>query len=149
MVAGLAERRRVMAGDPKELLGRLLGTAFGEGDLSIADELISPEYVHHDASVPIRGPEGFKQLVGMFKGAFPDLRVDVRDVFSDGDRVGSRGVITGTQRGEFMGVPPTDRPVSFAYQDLWRVESGRFVETWVRMDTMAMMQQLGALPGAA
>ena len=138
-----------MAGDPKELLGQLLGRAFGANDLSVVDELVSPEYVHHDAPVPVHGPEGFKGLVGMFRGAFPDLHVDVQDVFSDGDRVGSRGVISGTQQGEFMGVPPTGKPFTIKYIDLWRIEDGRFTDTWVQMDTLGLMQQLGALPGAA
>jgi predicted ester cyclase len=85
----------------------------------------------------------------MFKGGFPDLRVTVEATYSDGDVVGSRGTITGTHQGDFMGVPPTGRSVSFRYLDLWRIEDGRFVETWVQMDTMGLMQQLGAVPARA
>jgi predicted ester cyclase len=112
-----------MAGEATELLRRLL--------------------------VPIRGAEGFKQLIGMFKGAFPDLRVTVEDAYSDGDKVGSRGTITGTHQGEFMGVAATGRAITVKYLDLWRIEEGQFVETGVQMDTMGLMQQLGVLRGAA
>jgi C-1 hydroxylase len=82
----------------------------------------------------------------LFKTGFPALRVRVEDTFVDGDRVGSRGTVTGTHLGEFMGVPATNRSVAVKYIDLWRVEGGLFVETWVQMDTMGLMQQLGVLP---
>ena len=132
-----------------ELLGALLGKAMNENDTSTVDALVAPSYVNHDAPVPVRGPEGFKQLVGMFRAAFPDLRVVVEDTFTDGDLVGSRGTINGTHGGDFMGVPATGRPVSIKYIDLWRVEDGRFTETWVQMDSLGLMQQIGALPAPA
>lgn len=131
-----------------ELLRTLLGKAMNENDTSQVDALVAPAYVNHDAPVPVRGPEGFKQLVGMFRTAFPDLRVVVEDTFADGDLVGSRGAITGTHGGEFMGVPATGRPVSIRYIDLWRIADGRFTETWVQMDALGLMQQIGALPAA-
>jgi predicted ester cyclase len=135
-----------MAAGTTESLRRLLEQGMSENDASVIDELVSPEYLNHDAPVPVHGPEGFKQLVGMFKGGFPDLRVEVEETYADGNKVGSRGTITGTHRGEFMGVPATNRSINVKYLDLWRVEDGRFVETWVQMDTMGLMQQLGVLP---
>lgn len=129
-----------------QLLRTLLGKAMNENDTSQVDSLVAPSYVNHDAPVPVRGPEGFKQLVGMFRSGFPDLRVVVEDTFADGDLVGSRGAITGTHRGEFMGVQATGRTVSIGYIDLWRVRDGRFTDTWVQMDALGLMQQLGALP---
>lgn len=131
-----------------ELLGALLGKAMNDGDTSQVDTLVAPSYVNHDAPVPGRGPEGFKQLVGMFRTAFPDLRVVVEGTFADGELVGSRGAITGTHGGEFMGVPATGRPVSIKYIDLWRIQDGRFTDTWVQMDSLGLMRQIGALPAA-
>jgi predicted ester cyclase len=54
--------------------------------------------------------------------------------------------MTGTQQGEFMGIPPTNKPVKVSYIDLWRVENGQFVENWVQMDMLGLMQQLGVVP---
>lgn len=85
----------------------------------------------------------------MYHAAFPDLHVVLEDVFAVGDRVGSRGRISGTHCGDFMGIPATGKPVSVEYLDLWRVERGKFVETWVQMDTLGLMQQIGALPSGA
>jgi len=55
-------------------------------------------------------------------------------------------VWTGTQKGEFMGIPPAGKNFSIAVIDIVRFEGGKFVEHWGIMDNMAMMQQLGAFP---
>lgn len=67
-------------------------------------------------------------------------------VIAEGDRVCSRGVMYGTHRGEFMGIPPTGKKVEVKYTDIWRLDKGKFVENWVQMDMMGMMQQLGLAP---
>jgi steroid delta-isomerase-like uncharacterized protein len=141
-------RETTMSSENKVLLRRLLEEGMANADGSVVDELVSADYVNHDAPVPIRGAEGFKQLAGMFRAAFPDIRITVEDEFAEGDRVGTRGTVTGTHRGEFMGVPATGRSVAIEYLDLWRVEDGKFVENWVKMDMMGLMQQLGVVPGA-
>lgn len=130
-------------------LQRLLGKGLGENDAETIDELVAPAYVNCDAPVPIHGPEGFKRLAAMYRSAFPDLEVVVEDVFSDRDLVGTRGRITGTHCGDFMGIPATGRSIDVQYIDLWRVADGRFTRTWVRMDVFGLMGQLGALPAAA
>ena len=82
----------------------------------------------------------------MFQTAFPDLRITIEDEFGEGNKVGTRGSMTGTHRGEFMGIPATNKSVKVAYIDLWRVENGKFVENWVQMDMLGLMQQLGVVP---
>jgi predicted ester cyclase len=54
--------------------------------------------------------------------------------------------MTGTHRGEFMGIPATNKSVKVSYIDLWRVENGKFVENWVQLDMLGLMQQLGVVP---
>ena len=47
------------------------------------------------------GPEGVKELIGLYRSAFPDLRFKVREMFSSGDgRVARRWALRGTQGGE-------------------------------------------------
>lgn len=132
-----------------QLLQRLLGKGLGENDGETIDELVAPGYVNRDAPLPVRGPEGFKHLAAMYRSAFPDLTVVVEDTFSDRDLVGTRGRITGTHRGDFMGVAATGRSIDVKYIDLWRVEDGQFTDTWVEMDVFGLMGQLGALPAPA
>jgi predicted ester cyclase len=135
-----------MSTENQRLLRRLLNEGVGNNDASVIDELVATDYVNHDAPIPVRGPDGFKQLAGMFGAAFPDIRITIQDEFADGDRVGTRGAVTGTHQGEFMGIPPTGKPVNVKYLDLWRVEDGKFVENWVQMDMLGLLQQLGVVP---
>jgi len=53
---------------------------------------------------------------------------------------------TGTHQGEFMGIPATNKSIKVPYIDLWRTENGLFVDNWVQMDMLGLMQQLGVVP---
>lgn len=64
---------------------------------------------------------------------------------AEGDRVITRSRWTGTHRGEFMGVPPSGAFVQFDFIDMWRIENGKLVESWVRVDLLGLMQQVGAV----
>jgi predicted SnoaL-like aldol condensation-catalyzing enzyme len=112
------------------------------------DGLFGPHYVDHD---PGRGdlrpgPEGVKQAWGMLLGAFPDLRATILDTVEDGDVLAVRGEISGTHRGPLMGLATTGNRVSVSLIDFNRVADGRLVERWGQMDTLGLLQQLGAVP---
>jgi predicted ester cyclase len=130
----------------KERLRRLFEEGMNRGNAAVIDELVDEQYVNHDFPLPLKGADGFKQIVAIFKGGFPDIQVTIEDEFEDGDMVGSRGTFTGTHDGEFMGIPATSKPVTIKYLDLWRVKDGKFHETWVQMDMMGLMQQIGVVP---
>lgn len=129
----------------KALILRVFEEGINGGDDAVFDEVISPDYVNHSMPAPAPGSEGFKQVTAMFRAAYPDLRVTVEDVVAEGDRVATRGTMSGTHQGEFMGVPATGRPVEIPYIDIWRVEGSKGVENWVQMDMLGMMQQLGVM----
>ena len=120
--------------------------AINQRKLAVFDELLAPNYVNHNMPAPQPGPEGMKAVIGMFLTAFPDFQVTVEDVVAEGDRVFSRGYFTGTHRGDFQGIPPTGKQIKAGYIDAWRAENGKFVENWVQLDMMGLMQQLGVMP---
>jgi predicted ester cyclase len=82
----------------------------------------------------------------MFRSAFPDFKATINDIIAEGDKVVIRMTWNGTHRGEFMGIPPTGKRVSFGVFDILRIAGGKFVEHWGQMDSMLMMQQLGVIP---
>jgi predicted ester cyclase len=82
----------------------------------------------------------------MMRGAFPDLRMNVQDMLVEGDKVAVRVLMSGTHQGEFLGMSGTGRRFSATSIDIVRVVDGKAAEHWGVTDTMAMMQQLGALP---
>jgi steroid delta-isomerase-like uncharacterized protein len=132
----------------KALARQLVEEVFNRGNLSVVDELLSPDFVDREELPPgvPSGREGVKQLTVMFRGAFPDFKVTIDDTVAEGDRVVIRQTWTGTQQGAFMGIPPTGRLVSFGVIDILRFAGSKVVEHWGQMDSMGLMMQLGAIP---
>lgn len=116
--------------------------------MAVVDELIATNYIDHDKRPDLvaRDPESFKQVVTMLLTAFPDLRVTIEDQIAEGDKVASRFTMRGTHKGEFMGIAPTGRQVTFTGIGIRRIAGGKLVEIWMNMDDLGMMQQLGVVP---
>ena len=51
------------------------------------------------------GREGLKTFAGYLRSAFPDIHFLLEDQVAEGDKVVTRWTVTGTQRGEFAGIP--------------------------------------------
>jgi predicted ester cyclase len=131
----------------KALIRRLFEEGLNQNQPSVFDELIAPSFVIYDAPPgKPHGGEGFRQVVAMFRAAFPDLHVTFEEELADGDFVIHRGYVTGTHQGEFQGIPPTGKQVKMKTLDIWRVANGKAVENWVQMDMLGLMQQLGVIP---
>jgi len=90
--------------------------------------------------------EAWSQFLSSFSEAFPDLRLTVEDIVSEGDMTAARVAFRGTHRGEFQGIPPTDKEVAFTSIEVNRVVDGKVEEHWVELDLLGLMQQLGAIP---
>ena len=126
---------------------RVWEEVFNKGDLSVADELIATNYVYHGPmGMEYKGPEGFKQMVTMTRTAFPDLHVTIDDMVAEGDKVVSRYTMTGTHKGEYMGIAPTGKQVTMTAANFYRFEGGKEVEDLPYSDSLALYQQLGVSP---
>ena len=132
----------------KALSRRLVDEIFNRGNVGLADEFLAPDFVEREELPPgiPRDREGVKQLATMLHSAFPDFKAIIDDIIAEGDKVVIRQTWSGTQRGEFMGIPPTGKRVSLGVIDIIRIARGKVVEHWGQMDSMRMMQQLGAIP---
>ena len=135
------------ASENKTLVRRLFEQGMNERKPEIFHECVAPNFVNHDLPGPTPGPDGFFQSFTMFQAAFPDLKVHLGDVLAtDDDKVVTRSHWTGTHKGEFMGVPASGAAVEVNFIDIWRIDNGWLIESWVRMDFLSLMQQLGAVP---
>ncbi|MEA2933102.1 MAG: hypothetical protein QOI56_1887 [Actinomycetota bacterium] len=122
----------------------LFPLAWNEGDFSLVDEHVSPDVVDHfDHS---QGIDAFKGVIGMFRGAFPDLRLTIEDSLADGDKVVHRWSMTGTNEGSLMGIPPTGRAMTWTGTTIVRLEDGKIVERWANVDVLGILQQMGVVP---
>ena len=132
----------------KAMARQMIEEIFSRGDLSRVDEYLAPDFVEREELPPglPGGREGVKQLTAILRSAFPDFKATIDDLVAEGDKVVIRQTWRGTHRSEFMGVPPTGKSVSFGVIDILRIAGGKVVEHWGLMDSMSLMQQLGASP---
>jgi predicted ester cyclase len=94
--------------------------AVNRGDLEAAVDELAPDALHYGRVSNYR-PEGVRVLFGMLRTVFPDLRLDIRDLAVDGNRVTTRIVATGTHTGSFLGKPATGQPVAWQSVDVAEV----------------------------
>ena len=132
----------------KALVRRLVEEVINQGNVSVVDELLIPDFVEHEELPPgiPPGREAPKALFTMLRSAFPDIKATIEHLIAEGDEVVLHVTWTGTHLGEFMGIPPTGKSISINVIDIMRIAEGKFVEHWGVMDSMAMMQQLGVVP---
>jgi len=131
------------------LITRFYEDVIANGELGLIDELTTDDIADHEEGLPGQpaGREGVKFFVNAIREAFPDIRPkSVEPTMTDGNLEAARVILTGTHEGEFMGVGATGRTVEFESIDIIRVEDGKVAEHWGLTDTMALMQQLGAIP---
>ena len=118
------------------------------GDLDAFGELLAEGFIEHE-ELPGLAPtkEGVLELFRGYKAAFPDLRMDAEDILASGDKAVARVKATGTQKGEFMGMPASGKSVDIQLIDIMRFDdAGMVCEHWGVMDMLSMLQQLGAAP---
>jgi predicted ester cyclase len=84
-------------------------------------------------------------FVTMLHGAFPDIKAVIHDQIAESDMVVTRKTFYGTHLGEFMGVAPTGKSVVIDGIDIIRIADGHLAEHWTVVDTLGLMQQIGAL----
>ncbi len=138
-----------MSEENKALVRRFIDEVINKGDLSVIDELTSPSVVDHSAPPGLpSGPEGIKQMLTMFRTAFPDLNGTLEDLIAEGDRVAVRYTTRGTHQGDFMGIAATGKQIAIEGIEIDRIQDGKVVEHWESMDMMGLMQQLGAVSGS-
>jgi predicted ester cyclase len=114
------------------------------------DEFVDPAFVDHD---PIPGQQpgipGLKDAYRMFSAAFPDVWFTFEDLIAEGDLVVGRGVISGTHKGDFLGMPPTGKTVNWTGTRLFRVKNGKVTEGWINIDMLGLIGQIREPAGAA
>ena len=138
-----------MSDQQKRLAERFHKDIFEAGKLDVADEILSPNFAVHSPDYPPElpsGPEGVKQWAMGLRQGFPDVGFTHHDVIAEGDKVVIRWSVTGTHKGELLGMPATGKQIQVSGIDVFRVQDGRLVEMWQNMDTFGMMRSLGVIP---
>ena len=120
----------------------------GDGELisRAIEEMVEPDVlIRTPLPVQATGAQALKEVFARLHRAFPDLHITVNDVIAEGDKVVGRNSVTGTHQGEYMGLPPTGRSVTYNEIFIFRFVDGRIAETWGVVDVFSQMKQLGVI----
>jgi steroid delta-isomerase-like uncharacterized protein len=140
-----------MASSPeqnKQLIHQVF-ESYNQQDMEKAEKLFSPKHVFHFPGAPPMDWNSHKQFILGLSKAFPDLHFKIEDIVAEGDKVAYRLTVRGTHKGEFQGIPPTNKKVSFSSTGISNIMDGKVAEDWVDADVMGLMQQLGATAPSA
>jgi predicted ester cyclase len=133
---------------------RLVDEAWNAGNLAVTDQIYHPDATYpSNPSLPL-GSQGIKAIVGMYRQAMPDFRVEFKNLLSDGDMLLAWLSQSGTQSGDLtlapgasagvgVGVPATGKKASWGQIIIARFAAGKIVESWSNEDILGLMQQLG------
>jgi predicted ester cyclase len=121
-----------------------------DGNLDVADELFSAEYVGYVAGFEnLHGAEAIKHFAATERQAIPDLKNTIEEQVSEGEQVVTRYWAQGTHSGETEAFgPPTGNRIDIAGMVIDRVVGGKVVQSWIVYEALGMRQQLGSIPEA-
>ena len=131
----------------KALVRRFVEEVFEQGRREAVDELLSDDFVSHTWRSTGDGKADLKLAMERLSTVLANPRFIIEDMIAEDDRVAVRLTAGATQVGEFMGIQPSGKAYSIGEIHIFRVRDGRVAEHWHQYDQLAMMRQLGAMPG--
>ena len=119
----------------------------GAHDVAVAEAILADDFVDHSPFGPFSPDrQGVFALFATLFAAFPNLGAEIHTQVSEGDLVTTHKTFRGTHHGEFLGIPPTGAEISFDVIDILRLTDGRMRDHWNVVDSLSLMQQVGAIP---
>ena len=117
------------------------------GNMAMIDELISDSFMEHE-QVPggAQGKDAVKGWFTMLHSGMPDVKFTIIDMVAHGDKVWTYYKMTGTQSGEFMGMPASGKKIEVNGVDIVQFKDGKAIAHWGVSQDLQMMQQLGMIP---
>ena len=117
------------------------------------DEIFAPSFRFHTiqhASITPQvlesNPESEKAAYAWLRTVWGDYTMTIDEIVAEGDRVVVQWTFNGAHQGEFNGLAPTGKPVSYAGINIFRIADGKIAQVWDIFDRLWLWQQLGVLP---
>lgn len=128
----------------KQLLADFGTEVFGRKELSNLHRYMHEDYIQHNPLVP-QGSTGFRQFFVDWFNAVPDWNYSLAKLVAEDDTVWAYGMYSGTQKGDWLGIPASNKSYSFAAVDIFRFQDGKLAEHWDVMDVHGLFKQLGVI----
>jgi steroid delta-isomerase-like uncharacterized protein len=135
-----------MSLEDNKAVARAFFEAFTKGNLQAVADLMHADHTFHFPLSP--GPvdkAGHVAGQAAVKVAFPDYSMDVIEQIAEGDMVFNRLRVTGTQKGEYRGLPGNGKTFDITTFNTMRIREGQVVDEWDEFDTLDFLAQLGVV----
>jgi steroid delta-isomerase-like uncharacterized protein len=131
--------------DNRQIVQRFMDECWNQGNLNTVMELVADNCRYHDPVFPslTSGAENIKNHIQTCRNGFPDLMFTIDDTIAERDEVVVHWTGTGTHKGQFLGMPPTNKKASVTGTSIFRLEGSKIVEEWANWNLMSMLEQLG------
>jgi steroid delta-isomerase-like uncharacterized protein len=131
--------------DNRQIVQRFMDECWNQGNLNTVMELVANDCRYHDPVFPslTSGAENIKNHIQTCRSGFPDLMVTIDDTIAERDEVVVHWTVTGTHKGQFLGMPPTNKKATITGTSINRIEGSKIAEIWSNWNLMSMMEQLG------
>lgn len=131
----------------KKFMNYFIEEVINNKNLDAANDLVAEGFIEH-VPFPGQGPgrEGLKFVLNSMFIGFPDMHWTVHEQIAEGEKVVTRFTWTGTHKGDFMGIPPTNKTVEVWGVVIDVVSNKLFAESRIIMDSISLLHQLGAIP---
>jgi steroid delta-isomerase-like uncharacterized protein len=133
-----------MSVSPEEVIRRLYKEFWNERKLEVADQLISQSHALNSPHISgaTVGPAAYKKQLAAFVTGFPDLRFTVEETITEKDKISVFWMLTGTHKGEFLGIEPTNKKVSITGITIHQIVDGKILDSQALWDAISLFQQL-------
>jgi len=131
----------------KKVVQRFVEECWNQGNLNKVSELLTDQARFHDAVFPNLNPglQNIKNHIEGCRQAFPDLKFTIVDAIAERDEVVNHWKAVGTHKGQFLGMPPTNRRVTLDGTSIYRIEGTKITEAHATWNLASMMQQIGVM----
>lgn len=116
-----------------------------KGDLEVLHEFLASNLLCHGLSIA-QGADGYINFQKQLRVGLPDFHINTEDIIVEGSKIASRGIISGTNEGDFFGIKATGKSVTIPFIEIWKIEGDKFSENWIILDMAYLFQQLHLLP---
>jgi len=137
-----------MSADNKAIVRRLYEEVWNKRKLEVINEIISPSHALQASNIfgSSIGPEAYKRNALLFFAGYPDLHWTIEDTIAEKDKVVACWTISGTHKGDYLGVSATNKKISVDGMTVHHITNGKIMDSYVSWDIWGMMQQLGVVP---
>lgn len=134
-----------MSAGNKEMARRFMDDCWSQGKLDGIRDLVSDKCTIHDPVFPslAAGAESLKRHIMTCRNGFPDLKFTIEDTIAERNEVVLHWTARGTHKGEFLGMPPSNKKATVSGTSIFRIDDGKIVEQWADWNLMSLMEQLG------